>query len=175
MTDVRSWVVGGALIRQGDGLLMVANRRRDGSIDWTPPGGVIDPGEGLLEGLAREVREETGLSIDRWTRCAYRVEVEAPELKWVLRVEAWEAEASGDVVVDDPDGIVENVRPVSRAEAVELMLQSPLWIQIPVGEWLAGGCDDCGVDGTGAADAARLFRFRLYGADRRSHRTEHVL
>jgi 8-oxo-dGTP diphosphatase len=172
MTDVRSWVVGGALIRQGDGLLMVANRRGDGSIDWTPPGGVIDPGEALLEGLAREVREETGLSIERWTRCAYRVEVEAPELNWVLKVEAWEVEATGEVVVADPDGIVENVRRVSRVEAVELMLQSPLWIRIPVGEWLAGGCDDCGDDDAGAG---RLFRFRLHGDDRRSHRTEHVL
>ena len=64
MAEVRSWVVGGALIRHGDGLVMVANRRRDGSIDWTPPGGVIDAGEALLEGLAREVREETGLEVE---------------------------------------------------------------------------------------------------------------
>jgi 8-oxo-dGTP pyrophosphatase MutT (NUDIX family) len=171
MTDVRSWVVGGALIRHGDGLLLVANRRRDGSIDWTPPGGVIDAGEELLEGLAREVLEETGLVVERWTRCAYRVEVEAHELQWVLRVEAWEGEATGDVVIADPDGIVEHVRHVSREEAIALMLDSPLWIQIPVGEWLTGGCDPaderCGEDG-------RLFRFRLHGADRKNYRTEHL-
>jgi 8-oxo-dGTP diphosphatase len=171
MGDVRSWLVGGALIRVGDGLLMVANRRRDGMVDWTPPGGVIDAGEGLLEGLAREVHEETGLSVERWTRCAYRVEVEARELNWVLRVEAWEAEASGELVIADPDGIVEHVRHASRAEAVELMRDSPMWIQIPVAEWLAGGCDDCSGDDV---EATRLFRFRLHGADRLSHRTEHL-
>ena len=171
MSEVRSWVVGGALIRHGDGLLMVANRRRDGSVDWTPPGGVIDAGEELLDGLAREVLEETGLVVERWTRCAYRVEVEAREMHWVLRVEAWEGEASGDVVIADPDGIVEHVRHVSREEAVTLMADSPLWIQIPVGEWLFGGCDP---DDERCLDGGRLFRFRLHGADRRSHRTEHI-
>ena len=166
--DHRHWVVGGALIRHGDGVLMVANRRRDGSIDWTPPGGVIDAGEALLEGLAREVREETGLTVERWTRCAYRVEVEAPELQWMLRVEAWEAEASGELVVADPDGIVEHARVVSHEEAVALMVDSPLWIQIPVGEWLAGECP-------GDDDTGKLFRFRLSGSDRRSYRTERLL
>ena len=165
---MRDWVVGGAVLLDGDQLLLVGNQRRNGSVDWTPPGGVIDDGEALLEGLAREVHEETGLSVERWTRCAYRVEVEAPEMQWALRVEAWEAEAIGEVVVADPDGIVEHVRPVSRAEAVALMLDSPLWIQIPVGEWLAGTC--------GALDeGGRLFRFRLHGADRANHRVEHVL
>ena len=37
--------MGGALIRHGDGLVLVGNRRRDRSLEWTPPGGVIDPGE----------------------------------------------------------------------------------------------------------------------------------
>ena len=68
---MRSWTVGGALIRHGDGLVLVANRRRDGSIDWTPPGGVIDDGESVLAGLHREVLEETGLVVDGWVGQQY--------------------------------------------------------------------------------------------------------
>jgi len=162
---VRHWTVAGALIRHDDGLVLVANRRRDGSVDWTPPGGVIDEGETVREGLAREVVEETGLRIRSWRRCAYRVEVEAPELAWVLRVEAWEVEAAGTISIDDPDGIVEHVRGVRADEARRLMLASPLWIQVPVGHWL-DGCVGCpGPD-------ADLFRFRLHGADRETARAE---
>jgi 8-oxo-dGTP diphosphatase len=165
---VRSWQVGGALIRRGDGLVLVANRRRDDSIDWTPPGGVIDPGESVTEGLVREVREETGLVVEELVRCAYRVEVEAPGLEWVLHVEAWEVEVSGDVVVSDPDGIVQHCRSVPGAEARTLMQASPMWIHVPVGAWLDGVC---GAHPDPAAD----FRFRLHGSDRRTNHVERLL
>lgn len=164
---MRAWQVGGALIRSGDGLVLVANRRRDQSVDWTPPGGVIDDGETITTGLVREVREETGLVVERLTRLAYRVQVEAPELDWILSVEAWEAEVSGDVCVADPDGIVEHCRAVSLAEATSLLAASPPWIHVPVGAWLAGGC------GAGDERAAE-FTFRLHGADRRTARAERL-
>lgn len=168
---VRSWQVGGALIRHGDGLLLVANRRRDRSIDWTPPGGVIDPGETLVDGLVREVREETGLIVQELVRCAYRVEVEAPGLEWILRVEAWEVEVAGDpandAIIADPDGIVEHCRTVPALEARTLLQDSPMWIHVPVGAWLDG---QCGMH----PDPAAEFRFRLHGTDRRDNRVEQL-
>ena len=63
---MRDWLVGGAVIEGPSGLLLVQNRRRDGSFDWSPPGGVIDAGETVLEGIGREVVEETGLVVTEW-------------------------------------------------------------------------------------------------------------
>jgi len=136
---MRRWLVGGALIRHGDGLLLVGNRRRDRSLEWTPPGGVIDAGETVLQGLTREVREETGLLVSAWERLCYTVTVDAPDMGWRLRVEAWEAGTiDGLLTVDDPDGIVEQVRHVSQMEASELLKASPRWVHEPVGDWLTG-------------------------------------
>jgi 8-oxo-dGTP diphosphatase len=159
---MRRWLVGGALIPHDGGLVLVGNRRRDGSYEWTPPGGVIDRGERLLAGLTREVREETGLEVRRWARRSYTVDVHAPEMGWVLRVEAWEAaEVTGAVRIDDPDGIVEEVRYVGHDEASGLLQASPPWVHVPVGEWLRHGR---------AVD--RAFRFRLSGTDRATARVE---
>ena len=90
---MRDWLVGGALIETTDGLLLVQNRRRDGSHDWSTPGGVIEEGEELLKGLAREVEEETGLVVTEWIGPVYEVRIVAPQMGWRLRVEAHRAVA----------------------------------------------------------------------------------
>lgn len=41
---------------------ILAIRRRDND-QWEPPGGVLELDEGVLEGLVREVHEETGLTV----------------------------------------------------------------------------------------------------------------
>ncbi|MQA84427.1 MAG: NUDIX domain-containing protein [Streptosporangiales bacterium] len=42
---------------------VLATRRRDNGI-WEPPGGVLELGEAVTEGLCREVKEETGLLVE---------------------------------------------------------------------------------------------------------------
>ena len=104
---MRAWTVAGGVIERDGRLLLVRNRRRDGSEDWSTPGGVIDPGETVLDGLTREVEEETGLRVASWDGPLWDVAVDAPDMGWTLRVEVYRAQDHhGDVTVDDPDGIV---------------------------------------------------------------------
>ena len=56
----------GAVIEHGGQILLVENRRADGRVDWSMPGGVVEEGEDPLLGLHREVSEETGLSVAQW-------------------------------------------------------------------------------------------------------------
>jgi 8-oxo-dGTP diphosphatase len=161
---MRPWTVAGALIRHGDGMVLVANRRRDGSVEWTPPGGVVDAHESVLDGLRREVAEETGMRVDEWAGRRYTVRVEAPAMGWRMRVEAWEVRSwSGDVAIDDPDGIVEEVVNASKERSAELLALSPPWVAVPVGEWLAG-----------TSGRLASFHFRVHGSNRSSMQIERL-
>ncbi|HLU41299.1 MAG TPA: NUDIX hydrolase [Microthrixaceae bacterium] len=143
---MRDWVVGGAVIESallgagagGSGVLLVENRRRGGETDWTTPGGVIDPGEEVLDGLTREVREETGLEVLRWGGMLYEIVAEAPGLGWRLRVEVHRAAAvAGELSVgDDPDGIVIGAEWADDVRCVEYLGGSHQWVREPLLEWL---------------------------------------
>lgn len=135
---MRHWLVGGALIEGPDGLLLVCNRRRNGTCDWSPPGGVIDPGESVLEGLTREVEEETGFVVTEWEGPVYSIEAEAPGLGWHLRAEVHRAVAyGGELVVADPDGIVIDAGFVAPGDCRERLDAGHPWVREPLVEWLA--------------------------------------
>jgi len=139
-------------------VLLVANRRHDGAVDWSTPGGVIDDGEEVLTGLAREVREETGLVVSRWDGLLYGIEVVAPDLGWHLRVEVHRAEAvEGELVVDDPDGIVIDAGWVAVGECDARLAQSHPWVREPLSAWLGQRWT-----------LARDFRYHVAGTDRSS-------
>lgn len=136
---MRRWSVAGAILESSDGMLLVENRRFDGRVDWTPPGGVIEDAEGeeLLAGLTREVEEETGLCVVEWDRLLYRVEAFAPDLGWHMTAHIWRAHSwRGELTVgDDPDGIVTAALWSSEAARGELLASAQQWVGEPLLEW----------------------------------------
>ena len=133
----RRWSVVSALIEDADGLLLVANRRRGGSVDWSPPGGVVDPGEALLGALTREVAEETGLLVDEWDGPVYEITVDFGDRGGELTVAVYRALAwSGEIVIDDPDGIVHDASFHEHHACHERLASAPEWVAGPLTEWL---------------------------------------
>lgn len=136
---LRHWQVVGGVVAAEERVLLVENLRRNGSVDWSPPGGVVDPGETSVAALTREVEEETGLRVPNWSGPVYRVKVTAPDAGFVLRVDVFaSADYQGDIVLDDPDGIVTDARFVSLAEVEQQMAESPIWVGEPLVEHLHG-------------------------------------
>lgn len=148
----------GGLIELDGRLLLVQNRRRDGSLDWTTPGGVVDPGEELIEGLTREVEEETGLVVTAWEGPLWTVEAEAPDMGWTLQVEVHRAVGfAGDLAVDDPDGIVVDVGWFDAEGCTTCLDTSWIPAREPMLAWLGERWTD-----------VRTFRYRVHGDERAS-------
>jgi ADP-ribose pyrophosphatase YjhB (NUDIX family) len=150
--------VAGALIERDGCLLLVRNQRRGGRVDWSPPGGVIDPTDGsVTEGLAREVLEETHLVVTEWDGPLYEVRTRAPDMGWSMRVEVHRAAAwHGQLHVDDPDGIVTDALFVPVDEIGAHLDLCPPWVREPLAEWLADRWE---------VGAARGYGFEVHGPD----------
>jgi 8-oxo-dGTP diphosphatase len=60
----RPWVGVGALIFREGRVLLVRRGHAPSLGEWSIPGGALEVGETLADGVKREVREETGLAVD---------------------------------------------------------------------------------------------------------------
>jgi 8-oxo-dGTP diphosphatase len=157
---VRNWTVAGGLVESDAGLLLVQNRRRNGSFDWSPPGGVIEvaEGESIVDGLTREVEEETGLRVTEWAGPLYEVQAEAPDLGWTLKASVYLAVAyEGELVVDDPDGIVVDAQFIALDNCAGHLAQCHPWVREPLAEWLGARWSH--------TEARAPFGYRVDGTD----------
>lgn len=144
------------------GLLLVRNRRRDGSHDWSPPGGVIEDGESVVDGLTREVAEETGVEVLGWEGPAYHVLVTAPELGWRARIEAHVATSyRGELRVDDPDGVVVEAAWVDPAACGPQLDGVHRWVREPLMSWLDAAA--AALSPPDATNGAPTFRYHVAG------------
>ena len=154
----------GGLLYDEQRLLFVANRRRNGHIDWSPPGGVVDAGETPLEALTREVQEETGLRVAHWSRLCWTTEVHFVDLEMHLAVEVHLADTiEGVITVDDPDGIVIEAEFLEGSLIDERLMTSPAWVAEPIREWIKSPWSE-----------ARHFAYRATGSSSGSMTAERL-
>jgi ADP-ribose pyrophosphatase YjhB (NUDIX family) len=153
------FTVAGALVESSDGLLLVRNQRRNGSLDWSTPGGVIDATDpSLLDGLAREVREETGFDVWSWEGPIYEVRATAVELGWSMRCEVYRAlDFRGELRLEDPDGIVIEACFATSDEWEGLLRACSPWVREPLADWL---------EHRWGPDAPRSYAYDVSGAHR---------
>ena len=157
-SKLREWTVAAAIIRSGPDVLMVRNRRKNGSHDWSTPGGVVEPGEQIVEALTREVIEETGVTVTNWSEPRYSVVTVAIGMGWHLTVEVFEALSwTGNIFIDDPDKIVEEAVFLTTTEAIERLATTARWVSEPIADWLN---DPWG--------GHRQYGYELSGVDRNS-------
>jgi 8-oxo-dGTP diphosphatase len=62
LSGMRTWRPVAGVIVDDEGRALIIQRRDNGQ--WEPPGGILEHGETVDEGLRREVLEETGLVVE---------------------------------------------------------------------------------------------------------------
>lgn len=159
---MQAYRVASGIIVNKQELLLVQNRRRNGSLDWSTPGGVVDPGEEVLEALQREVVEETSLVVDGWSAMRYVVDVDFVGRDMTLHAQVFEAVGHhGDLHVDDPDHVVVDGRWVDSGQADELLGTAPQWVAEPMRHWMTNVF--AAQDETADAPCAQ-WRYRVTGS-----------
>lgn len=118
-------VVAGIVRQDGEILLVQQQGKNDPVPTWALPGGVVENGEFLHQALARELAEETGITVTKTRRVAYTTQIERRDgdtmLALVFEVEQW----SKLSMPDDPDKVVMQAQFVQLEEAIKRLAQLP--------------------------------------------------
>ncbi len=139
----KTYVVTSAIVRRDGEILLVHQfRSRDPYPNWFLPGGRVEPGELLSAGLAREVKEETGLDVVEVGAVAFfshscDAGENAQTLAYVFEITQWR----GSVGAADPDEVVSEARFFPLDEALELLSNLP-WhsMREPIMAYMQGQC-----------------------------------
>jgi 8-oxo-dGTP diphosphatase len=120
-------LVAAAVIRRDDEILLVCQQGPDDpEPNWALPSGVVKPGEMIGDALVREVREETGLAIDRPRKILSVSQMvslthDFQSLGFLMEVEDW----VGSPSPTDPDGLVLEARFMTSNDAIKHLTSLP--------------------------------------------------
>jgi 8-oxo-dGTP diphosphatase len=140
----RAHHVAAAIVRRADEIALVHQGREGEERFWALPGGIVEDDELIPEGLAREVLEETSLTIHLPAPVAYIRQIDnrreallaahpnagAGSLVtvWLFDVASWD----GEIGVNDPDGVVHDACFVEVGEAAGRLRRTP-WLELAAG------------------------------------------
>jgi ADP-ribose pyrophosphatase YjhB (NUDIX family) len=148
--------VGAVIVHEGR-VLLVQRGRDPLKGHWTLPGGALEVGESLSDGVAREVREETGLEVavgelvellDRIHREEGRVRFHYVIADYLCRVTGGELRAGSDA---------DAVRWVERAEwnSQSALVLDPITVRVIENGWQMAQSRQIGGAGVGGAEEKR--------------------
>ena len=129
--------VSAIVIRDETEILMVANDYGGDELVWNMPGGAVDPGENLLQAVARELHEETGITALEigplaWIGQAVLQNNHPFLFGFAFLVTDWEGEVS--IANEVEHGDVQQARFMPFDEALKCMLPGN---RVAFRDWLA--------------------------------------
>lgn len=130
-------IIVSALIRR-DALICLVEQQGpwDRMPGWMLPGGRVEPDEGILAALVREVAEETGLALLGQPQLAFLVDLDVAEGTYTALT--FSCEGAGELAPADPDGFVKGADWVATADALERLARVEWYDVIPLARYLSG-------------------------------------